>query len=151
MNKQPGKHSNLEPDLSVQEQRRFWSEVGKDLVRKSHDPIDETAKQIIGVSTILVGLYFNAIAFSKLQGKVQDWWTLTIYLAPIAMLLVSLIASLNVFHPNRYSHNINSSEASKEVFEDALKRKWISLQVASLFLILSIIALIITVSIYLRG
>ena len=75
-------------DPEIKENREFWQEIGKELIRKSTEPIDETAKQIIGATTILEGLYFNAIAFSNLHSKVPISWQLVIYMLPIGLLLI---------------------------------------------------------------
>lgn len=137
------------PDTLTLETRTFWQEIGKDLIRKSTEPIDETAKQIIGATTILEGLYFNAIAFSNLHGKVAVSWSLVIYMAPIGLLLISLTAALMVFFPKRYPLNFNSSDASRLVYEYTLSRKLRSLMVASGFLVLGIMSLFLAVLIYL--
>jgi hypothetical protein len=66
-----GSRNQLEPpDPIVEETRAFWREMGKEQIRASVGCVDEAAKQIIGVTAILEGLYFNAITFSKLQGKI---------------------------------------------------------------------------------
>src|SRR5579863_10214293 len=93
----------------LEETRAFWREIGKEQIRTSISSVDEAAKQIIGVTAVLEGLYFNAITFSKLQGKVTSSWPLVIYLAPIVLLLISLSAALFVFFPNYYRLNLHSS------------------------------------------
>ena len=138
------------PDPSVEEAYTFWHDVGKDLIRTSFRSIDEGAKQIIGATAILEGLYFNAIAFSNLQGKISVVWPLVIYLLPIGLLLVSLGAALMVFLPNRYSLNFLSSNATKLIYETIARRKLRSLRVASCFLVFGVTALFLAVLIYLR-
>jgi hypothetical protein len=142
-------HQPPPPEGELVETRGFWQEVGKDLVRKSSEPIDETAKQIIGATTILEGLYFNAIAFSNLHGKVSIGWSLVIYMAPIGLLLISLSAALLVFFPKRYPLNFHSSEASRLVYEYTVNRKLRSLMISAIFLVLGIASLFLAVLIYL--
>lgn len=142
------------PDPSnslLEEGRTFWRETAKELIRSSIMPLDETAKQVIGVVTILEGLYFNAIAFSNLRSNVPHDWHIAVYLAPICLLLVSLVAALMVFFPKGYLLNIHSSEASRLVHEDLLKRKRHWLRIASIFLVLGIVALFFAVLLYLLG
>ena len=148
MSKQPPKAT---PDPLVQEQREFWHDVGKEMIRKSIDTIDETAKQITGAVTILAGLYFNAITFSKLQGQVNSTPTLVVYLLPILLLLISLGASLAVFLPNRYPLGFHTSEASRVIFEGIANRKWNCLLISSMALLLSITSLTVAIFTYLRG
>ena len=87
------------PDPLVEETRAFWRDLGKDMARESIATIDETARQVITVAGILEGLYFHAIAFGDLRGKVAGGWPMAIYLAPIVLLLFSLCAGLLVFFP----------------------------------------------------
>lgn len=147
--KKPQDH--IEPsDLLVEETRTFWREMAKEQVRASISAIDEFAKQIIGVSAILAGLYFNAITLSKLQGSMDFGWPFAIYLLPLFSLLISLSASLMVFFPNYYHLNLHSSEGSRELHQRVMKRKKIFQRVASLSLILSVLALFVAVVAYLH-
>jgi hypothetical protein len=139
-----------EPDSLLEETRTFWRETGKTLVRESISTIDKTAKQIIGVVGILEGLYFHAITYTDLRGKVTGdaLWS---YLAPIVLLLISLCAALIVFFPDRSRLNFNSSEASKLVYERAVRSKLWALRIASIFLVLGVIGLLLAVIAYLKG
>ena len=137
------------PDPLVVETRAFWRDIGRTMVRESLGTIDETAKQIIGVAGILEGLYFHAIAFGDLRGQVQA--NVLTYLAPIGLLLVSLIAALVVYFPNLYQLNFNSSEASQIAYEQVLSSKLWALRLASLFLVLGVAAILYATFIYLRG
>jgi hypothetical protein len=139
------------PDPLVEETRAFWREVGKTLVRESVGTIDATAKQIVGVAGVLAGLYVNAIAFSDLRGKVTGGWPLAIYLTPVVLLLISLSAALFVFFPGYHPLNIHSSEASRLVYEHVVTRKLRRLRIASLGLVLGVVAVFVAVLTYLRG
>jgi len=139
-----------EPDALLEDTRAFWRETGKDLVRGSISTIDETAKQIVGVAGILEGLYFHAITFTDLRGKVAGD-VLWVYLAPIGLLLVSLCAALIVFFPDRSRLNFNSSEASKLVYERTVRAKLLALRMASIFLVLGVGGIFVAVIAYLKG
>jgi hypothetical protein len=138
------------PDPLLAETRAFWREMGKTMIRESLGTIDETAKQIIGVAGILEGLYFHAIAFSGLRGQVKGD-ALLIYLAPVALLLVSLVFALLVYFPERYRVNFNASEACKLVYERVVASKLLALRIASLFLVLGVAAILVAALTYLRG
>ena len=138
------------PDPLVEETRAFWRDLGKTLIRESIGTIDETARQIVGVAGILEGLYFHAITFGDLRGKVSGW-PLVVYLAPIVLLLFSLIAGLLVFFPDRYRLNFHSSEASHQVYERVVASKLRLLRIAGGCLVLAVVALFGAVWIYLRG
>jgi hypothetical protein len=138
------------PDELTKETREFWREVGRTMVRESIASIDETAKQIVGVAGVLEGLYFHAIAYTGLRGQVTGG-ELAVYLAPILLLLFSLLAALLVFFPDRYRVNVHSSEGSRKTYESVVSRKLQFLRIASVCLILGVAALVLALAIYLGG
>ena len=140
------------PDPLVAEGRRFWKGMGRTMLRESIGTLNEVARQIVVVAGILEGLYFHAIAFSDLRGKVTGDLLLTIYMLPIFLLLVSLSAALLVFFPKSYEgFNIHSSEGSRAMYDDVRKRKKNRLAVASVSLALGILCMFVTVYVYLSG
>jgi hypothetical protein len=139
-----------EPDETLSEARAFWHETGKMMIRESITTIDGAARQVIAVSGILEGLYFHAVTFSDLRGQAGGW-SLGLYLLPVALLLVSLIASLMVFLPDRYRLSFQSADACKLVHERVVKGKLRALRIASLFLILGVAAIMGAVALYLAG
>ena len=70
------------------------------LVLDSIKSFDDTAKQLITMGPILVGLYFNAFTFAKVSVGVGI--QLIVYLLPIALIVVSLLSALYVFFPSGY-------------------------------------------------
>jgi hypothetical protein len=143
------------PDPAMQdlvtEAAAFWKETGRTLVRQSISSIDDTAKHILSVAGILIGLYFNAIAFGDLRGAIDDPVQVAIYLAPIALLIASVTAALWVFLRSQYSLNILSSGGAKQVYEEVLRRKMRALRIGSICLVLGIVAVLIAVFRYIRG
>ena len=139
------------PETFPEETRAFWREIGKNMIQESISTIDETSKQLVVVAAILEGLYFHAITFSNLRGKVPGGWDLFLYLLPIGLLLMSLSAALLVFFPNRYRLNFHSSEAARLVYERVVRRKLLLLKIASAFLVLSVSSLFVFLLLYLRG
>lgn len=137
-----------EPYPLEEETREFWRETGRGLVRQSIGALDETAKQVMGVAGILVGLFFNAVALGDLRGKLAGS-ELVVYLLPIACLVVSVSAALKVYFPSRYFLNLLSSEGSKAIYEDIFRRKRRWLWVASVFLVLGILGVLATMFLYL--
>jgi len=139
-----------EPDPLLDETRAFWREIGKSMIRESIGTIDEAAKQMIGVISLLEGLYFHAITFSDLRGKINND-LLIVYLLPIVLLLVSLIAALIVFAPDRYRLNFTSAEAGKIVYERIIRIKQLAFHTAAIFLVLGIGSVLLSALAYLRG
>ena len=138
------------PDELTKETREFWREVGKTMVKESIGTIDETAKQIIGVAGILEGLYFHAIAYSDLRGQVSGG-AMLVYLAPVFLLLLTLVAALGIYFPDRYRVNIHSSEGSRKTYERVVTSKLRLLRIASACLVLGVGAVLLAVLFYLRG
>jgi hypothetical protein len=138
------------PDELTKETRAFWRDVGRATVRNSVKTLDETAKQIIGVTGILEGLYFHAITYSDLRGQASGGM-LVIYVAPVVLLLLSLVAALAVFLPDRYRLNVHSAEAAQVVHRRVVGGKLLALRVAAAFLILGVSAVGAAVVAYLVG
>jgi hypothetical protein len=127
-----------EPDLSREETTAFWRELGKDMVLASLKTIDKVAKQIIAVDGILAGLYFNAVAFSDLHKQALSFGQVLLYAAPVVLLLLSLMAALSIFLPNRYGVELQSHEAIQLIHRRAVTGKLRLLRWASLLLILGV-------------
>lgn len=142
----PTQHPEPADDSLVKENRAFWREVGREMVKGSINATEEVAKQVIAVTGILEGLYFNAIAFSDLidTSKYPAYLlkgNLLPYLLPIGLLLVSLTLALLVFFPARYAINLQSSEASKYVYTQLAIRKLRLVRSSAVFLILGVLAI----------
>jgi hypothetical protein len=140
-----------EPDTLGDEERAFWRETGRSLVKASLPALDDTAKQFVTVAGILTGPYYNAVAFSKIPEKPGLAQHLGAYLAPIGLLLLSLIAALVVFLPDRHGLNLLSSEAAKLVYKRVVRRKLWALRLAGFFLVLGVLAILYGLMLYLQG
>jgi hypothetical protein len=138
------------PPDPLEETRAFWRETAREMVRHSFAALDEAAKQIIAVAGILEGLYFHAIAYSGLRGTLSGG-ALWVYAAPMLLLLVSLAAALAVYFPERYTLNVNSSQAGKLVYERVLAGKLLALRIAAFSLLLGVGFILWTVLLYLQG
>lgn len=130
---------------------KFWKDTAKGLLGESIKSIEETAKQIIGVAGILEGLYFHAIAYSDIRGQLGGVGPLLLYLSPLLLWLVSLLAALLVFFPRTYASNISSWRESKAAFERIVTWKHTALKVAGGFLALGALALFAAMGAYLAG
>jgi len=130
---------------------KFWKDTAKGLLGESVKSIEETAKQIIGVAGILEGLYFHAIAYSDVRGKLGSGWLLLLYMTPLAFWLVSLCFALLVFFPRTYASNISSWRESKAAFERIVAHKHSVLKTAGIFLALGALALFAAMGAYLAG
>jgi len=136
-----------EPPTIVPEPNPFWKKNAEKLVGESISTIEDVAKELIVVTSLLEGLYFHAITFSDLRTSLSGpaW----IYLAPIAMWLISLFFAIWTLSPKVYGININSTRSSKETFEEIASRKHTLLMLAEAFLIASFLPLLVAVYYYL--
>lgn len=141
---------SVEFDSTDEELKEFWREAGREIVRKSIDTLEEVAKQILAVAGILEGLYFHAITYTDLRGKVSGG-ALAIYLTPVVLLLLSIVFSLVVFLPETYQFNIANWRLSKSRFEEISQSKLVAVRLASISLGLAVAALIVAVWKYLAG
>jgi hypothetical protein len=140
-----------EPDPFRAESMAFWRKLGQDMLRDSLKTIDKVAKQIIAVDGILAGLYFNAVAFSDLHKQALTFWPLLLYAAPVVLLLLSLMAALSIFLPNRYEIEMQSSDAIQLAHRRAVTGKLDLLRWASVLLILGVALIAAALVAYLSG
>lgn len=140
---------NDEPPIITPEPNPFWRENAQKLVGESISTIEEVAKQLIAVNSLLEGIYFHAITFSDVKPAIATTWIAVIYLAPIFLWLMSLVFAVLTLSPNVYKININSSSASKETFEEIVSNKHGMLKVSGFFLIISFVALMVAMGHYL--
>jgi hypothetical protein len=80
---------------------------------------------------------------------VLTYATAAIYLAPIALWLLSLIFAVLTLAPRKYGININSSRDCKEGFGEIVSKKHRMLMISEAFLIMSFIFLFAAVMHYL--
>jgi hypothetical protein len=104
-----------------------------------------------GMAGILEGLYFHAIAYSDVRGKMGSGWLVPLYLLSLASWLVSLLVALLVFFPRAYAGNISSWRESKATVERIVTWKHTALKVAGGFLVLGALALFAAMGDYLAG
>ena len=139
-----------EPPTVAVEPNPFWKKNAESLVGGSIAAMEDTAKQIIVVCSLLEGLYFHAVTFSDLRGELGGLM-LAIYLSPLALWLAGLSFAMLTLSRKDYQININSSSDSKQVFEAIVERKYSRLKMAEVFLITSFISLFWAVYSYLTA
>lgn len=125
----------------------FWKQNAEKLVGESISSIETTAGQFVVITSLLQGIYFHAIAYTDL--RIWFEYSILIYIAPVVLWLLSLIFAVMVYFRGIYEININSSEDSKRVFHDVLKKKCSFIQISGVFLIFSFVALTVAILHYL--
>jgi beta-lactamase regulating signal transducer with metallopeptidase domain len=63
---------------------------------------------------------------------------LVIYIPPLVLLLLSLVATFVVFFPERYRINILSSAGSQATYEDIVRGKLTAMRIAAVLLLLGV-------------
>lgn len=139
------------PEDDLDALRAFWLEAGKTLVKDSLKTLDETARQVIAVAGVLEGLYFHAIVYTDLRGQIPTTGQFIIYILPIVLLLISLVAALGVFFPERSEMELRSWEAARLIYKRTLREKLVMVRIASISLILGVLALLGAMLLYLQG
>jgi hypothetical protein len=138
-----------EPPTIVPEPEPFWRQNAQKLVEGSIDTLDNMAKELIALVSLLEGLYFHAIAFSDLRGTLSGgliWF----YIAPMALWMLSLLSAVWTLFPRTYNINIGSSRNSKETYEQIVSKKHFRLKISAAFLVLSFLPLMVAVYYYLN-
>jgi hypothetical protein len=128
-----------------------WLELMQEARKESVKSLGEAAKQVIGVAPILSGLYAAALGFAKIQ---PEYWKQNsearyIFVAPILLWLISLIAAVVSTFPQAYTYNPHDPAEARDAYNDIVSTKHRWLKVAMVFLILSIAALLFAVWTYL--
>lgn len=139
---------NDEPPIVSLEPNPFWRENAQKLVSESISTIEESAKQLITINSVLEGIYFPAITFSDIKPVISPFIA-AIYLAPVLLWLLSLVFAILTLSPKNYAVNINSSSDSKDRFNEIVSKKHMMLKWSEFFLIFSFIALFVALAHYL--
>lgn len=137
-----------EVESPIEDVEGYWRERGQDLVRGSIDALDESAKQIATIAGILEGLYFHAVTFSDLRNATITGWLMFVYLLPLILLLLSLVAALLVFFPETYKINLLSWEACKFAYQQVARSKRVLVRLSAINLALGIVSMTITLGLY---
>jgi hypothetical protein len=133
----------------VPEPDPFWKQNAQKLVEGSIDTLDNMARELIALVTLLEGLYFHAITFSDLKGTLSGW-LIWIYIAPIVFWMASLLFAVWTLFPKTYNINIGSSRNSKETYEQIVSKKHFRLKIAAGLLVFSFLPLMLAVYYYLN-
>lgn len=109
---------------------RFWLDTARQLTNTSITAVEEAAKQIIGLVTLLQGIFFAVITVSDLKlklvtfaGQMNFWILLLLIVLPIGCWIISLWLCILVFLPRIYSINLSSPDISREAFVKIIEYK----------------------------
>ena len=94
---------------------QYWREAIREIRKDSIKTVEEAAKQVIALVTLLSGLYFHAITFSRVP---QGYAGLKIlFVAPLFLWAVCLLVATLVFLPLRFHLSPYDPEEIRHVVE----------------------------------
>jgi len=110
----PGQHSDDEVD--------YWLRIKREAGPASLTPLEDAAKQIVVITSLLQGIYFAAISFSgvKQVGTLSNVW-FNVFVALTVMTVVCWMLSLyfatRVFVPETYRRGVKSMDRVDQAIE----------------------------------
>ncbi|MDF0590108.1 hypothetical protein [Candidatus Methanocrinis natronophilus] len=133
---------------------RFWLETARGAAKESVAALEEAAKQLISVTSLLQAIYFAAISFSDLKGALAAegeirWALVLLFVLPVVLWLLSLSYAVLVFKPESYRTNLSSPDLARSMYGEIVGYKHRQLQRAHLFLVLGFVPLVVNIVIYL--
>lgn len=133
---------------------RFWLETAQGAAKESVGALEEAAKQLISVTSLLQAIYFAAISFSELKEGIVvedavNWLLVLLFVLPIVLWLASLSFAVRVFKPETYKTNLSSPDLARSMYEEMAAYKHQQLQRAHLFLVLGFLPLAVNIVFYL--
>lgn len=135
------------PALPHQASPQVESEKPLAQILEAVKSFDETAKQIITIEPILTGLYFGAFTITKLN--IGPSWQLLVYLAPLALFVVSLLSALMVFFPAGYVKLAEEHSPQRTAYMEVVRHKLLWFRAASIFFVLGIVGVFFALMTYL--
>lgn len=150
LQKLPGQVPSPEQEEMLKKAAEYWRQVGIEAPVQAVARVEDAAKQLIGLTAALQGLYFAVFAFSDLRKQivalslpVAGSVVLLFFFLPIVFWLGSLFCATQVFVP-RMHLDVNLNDVSvtawqqvKQKFESIVERKLGWLRWSQLLLVVS--------------
>ncbi len=118
------------------DQNLFWRQTLEEIRKNSVKTIEETARQIIGLVTLLSGLYFSAIAFGQVPQAYTD--VKILFVGPLALWVLTLLAATLVFFPFPAQVKRHDPAHIEQVITKMITWKYRFLWIALILLIISL-------------
>jgi len=105
-------HTNEEP---VNEEIKYWLKIKQDARSDALKYLEDAAKQIVTITSLLQAIYFTAVSFSNIKkvGNIRDFWFavfVTISFITIAHWMASLYFATRVLVPEIYEASQSQSD-----------------------------------------
>ena len=129
-----------EPGIPLTEDETFWMAKMRELAGGSVGAVEESAKQLITMITVMQGIYAAVLAFSGIKEMPRgNLWALILYALPILVWLVSLFFALRVSKVREYRYYETSPDSAKDTFLKIAKNKHRDLRLAYILFTISFI------------
>lgn len=126
-------------------ERNFWRVAIQEIRKDSIKRVEDAAKQLIAVVTLLSGLYTRAIVFSQVPKDycIDLKWLLVdlkvLFVGPLALWALCLLSASLVLYPRRFMVSPYDPDKAEDLVVQALKRKYRWLGIALGLLVLSLL------------
>jgi hypothetical protein len=128
----------------------FWIETMQKLAQESTKSIEDAAKQMVAIISLMQTIYFAAVSFSSLNSSLKLMDPLVfLFLSPIALWLISLALAISVFIPRRYDTNLESPSRSASTFNKIVSFKQNVLFWSYIVLVAGFLMLLVSIFVYL--
>lgn len=156
----PGQVPSPEQEEMLKKTAEYWRQVGIEAPAQAITRVEDAAKQLIGLTAALQGLYFAIFAFSDLRKQivalslpVPGNLVLLLFFLPIVFWLSSLFCATRVFVP-RMHLDIDLNDVSiaawqqiKHKYESIMKQKlkWLTLSQWLLVISFGVVLLVLVI------
>lgn len=150
LQKLPGQAPSPEQEEMLKKAAEYWRQVGIEAPVQAVTRVEDAAKQLIGLTAALQGLYFAVFAFSDLRKQiitlslpVPGNLILLLFFLPIVCWLSSLFCATQVFVPKMHLDvNLNDMSIAawqqiKQKYESIVEKKLDWLSRSQLLLVIS--------------
>ena len=130
----------IEEGIPLTPDDEFWITKMKEITADLIKSIEEAGKHIIGMITVMQGIYAAVLAFSGIKEIPEaNILAAIFYVSPILLWLISLFFALRVFITKKYVYYTNSPDSSKDTFQKITDHKQKNLKISYIFLCLSFV------------
>jgi TRAP-type C4-dicarboxylate transport system permease small subunit len=150
LQKLPGQVPSPEQEEMLKKAAEYWRQVGIEAPVQAISRVEDAAKQLIGLTAALQGLYFAVFAFSDLRKQIvalslpaPGSLVLLLFFLPIVFWLTSLFCATQVFVPKMHLDvNLNDMSIAawqqiKQKYESIVEKKLDWLHRSQMLLVIS--------------
>ncbi len=131
--------------MDNKEEYAFWDRYYLESPLKDIEVVDNAARQLITITSLLQGIYFATISLTDFKKQAAPW-QLALLLAPAVLWLLGLVFAVITFMPT--SHSI-SRDSAREDWARIAGQKFRMLRISYYILLASLVVLLANVVVYL--